>query len=275
MSEFWAALIFFILFVIALGFAWKIEEQTYVETEKHIETLSFRMKKVGEEALLQLPIGIILISEKNIIEWVNPYVLKIFESESLLGEDLFSLTEQFHSIVKGEDLETENLKIGDRTFKVVYKTEDKLLYLFDITERVGMKKLYFADRTVLAMILIDNYDDLAQAMDDQTKSQLNSLVTSYVNKWGTENGIFVCPIARIGSGSSILRRSILISSFLSNSSAICFAVIEPNRRPPSPDFVFISTVTFSICSSAITYWDYSYKREEYNRMGKSLCIKNL
>ena len=26
--------------------------------EKHIETLSYRMKKVGEEALLELPIGI-------------------------------------------------------------------------------------------------------------------------------------------------------------------------------------------------------------------------
>ncbi|MFD1928357.1 DHH family phosphoesterase [Sporosarcina siberiensis] len=195
MTNFWAALIFFVLFVIALGFAWRIEEQTYVETEKHIETLSFRMKKVGEEALLQLPIGIILINEKNIIEWVNPYVSKIFESESLIGEELFSLTEQFHSIVNGEDLETESLKVGDRTFKVVYKTEEKLIYLFDITERVGMKKLYFADRTVIAIILIDNYDELAQAMDDQTRSQLNSLVTSHINKWGTENGIFVKRIA--------------------------------------------------------------------------------
>ena len=39
------------------------------------------MKKVGEEALLQLPIGIILINEKNSIEWANPYALKVFDSD--------------------------------------------------------------------------------------------------------------------------------------------------------------------------------------------------
>ena len=195
LTHFWLGLLFFVLFGIAVGFTWKIEERTYIETEKHIEALSYRMKKVGEEALLQLPIGIILINEKSSIEWANPYVLKVFNSDSLIGEDLFSLTEQFHSIVKSENPETDVLTVGERSFKVFYKAEEKLIYLFDITEKLGMEKLYFADRTVLGNILIDNYDELAQAMDDQTRSQLNSLVTSHINKWGTENGIFVKRIA--------------------------------------------------------------------------------
>ena len=38
-----------------------------------------------------------------------------------------------------------------------------------------METLYYADRTVLGIILVDNYDELSQAMDDQTRSQLNSL----------------------------------------------------------------------------------------------------
>ena len=61
-----------------MGFTWKMEEQTYIETEKHIETFSYRVKKVGEEALLELPIGIILINDKNTVEWANPYAAKIF-----------------------------------------------------------------------------------------------------------------------------------------------------------------------------------------------------
>ena len=58
-----------------------------------------------------------------------------------------------------------------------------------------MKTLYYADRTVLGIILVDNYDELAQAMDDQTRSQLNSLVTSLVTKWGKDNGVYVKRIA--------------------------------------------------------------------------------
>ena len=77
--QLWAGLIFTVLFIIAIGISWRIEEQTYLETEKHIQTLSYRMKKVGEEALLELPIGIILINEKKGIEWANPYASNIFE----------------------------------------------------------------------------------------------------------------------------------------------------------------------------------------------------
>ncbi|MHA6260965.1 DHH family phosphoesterase [Sporosarcina sp. CAU 1771] len=195
MESFWIGFVFFLLFLIAMGFAWQLEERTFIETEKHIEMLSYRVKKVGEEALLQLPIGILLINEKNTIEWVNPYVLKVFEKETLIGTDLLVLNEQFHSIIKSDGSDTLQLNVGERSFKVEYKPEEKLIYLFDITDKLEIETLYYADRTVLGIILVDNYDELSQAMGDQIRSQLNSLVTSLVNKWAIENGIFIKRIA--------------------------------------------------------------------------------
>lgn len=194
--QFWPGLLFSVLFIVTMGFTWKMEEQTYIETEKHIKTLSYRMKKVGEEALLELPIGIILINEKNIVEWANPYAANVFaHQETLIGDDLFDLSGQFHAILKSEKVENNVLTIGEQSYKVFYKAEEKLIYLFDITEQLVMETLYYADRTVLGIILVDNYDEVSQAMDDQTRSQLNSLVTSLVNSWGTTNGIFVKRIA--------------------------------------------------------------------------------
>jgi cyclic-di-AMP phosphodiesterase len=196
LTQFWPGLIFAVLFTTAAGIAWKIEEQTYIETEKHIETLSYRMKKVGEEALLELPIGIILINDKNIVEWVNPYAAKVFtHPESLIGGELYDLSEQFRAIIKSDNPENGVLTVGKQSYKVIYKPEEKLIYLFDITEQLVMESLYYEDRTVLGIILVDNYDELSQAMDDQTRSQLNSLVTSLINRWGTENGIYAKRIA--------------------------------------------------------------------------------
>ena len=192
---FWLGLLYSIIFVAAIGIAWKAEDQTYIETEKHIETLSYRMKKVGEEALLELPIGIILINEKNSIEWANPYAAKIFSSDSLIGSELFDLSEKFHQIIKTENTDHNVVTIDERSYNVYYRSEEKLFYLFDITEKLEIETLYYSDRTVIGIILVDNYDELSQAMDDQTRSQLNSLVTSLVNGWGTENGIFVKRIA--------------------------------------------------------------------------------
>ncbi|WP_252504957.1 DHH family phosphoesterase [Sporosarcina sp. Marseille-Q4943] len=194
LSNFWEGLLFTIPFTIAAGIAWKLEEQTYVETEKHIESLSYRMKKVGEEALLELPIAIILFNEKQIIEWANPYAVNIFDKETLIGEELFQLSEAFQSVIKNEGQKT-TLKVGVSTYQVIYRAEEKLIYLFDITEKVEIESLYYQDRTVLGVMLIDNYDELAQTMDDQTRSNLNSLVTSLVNQWALDNGIFVKRIA--------------------------------------------------------------------------------
>ena len=89
----------------------------------------------------------------------------------------------------------EILSVNDKSYKVSYNAEEKLIYLFDVTKQLAIETLYNADRTVLGILLVDNYDELSQAMDDQTRSQLNSLVTSLVTKWGKENGIYVKRIA--------------------------------------------------------------------------------
>lgn len=191
MFNFWVGLIYTVVFFALIGSSWKIEEQTYLDTEKHIETMSYRMKKVGEEALFELPIGIILLNDKQIIEWANPYAAQIFGEESLIGEELFELSDQFRSFIKDDVPEDLTMTVGERSFRLAYKPEDRLIYLFDVTKKREIESLYYADRTVIGILLVDNYDELAQTMDDQTRSQLNSLVTSLINSWGTDNGIFV------------------------------------------------------------------------------------
>ncbi len=191
LNSFWLGLIFSILFLVALALTWKIEEDTYLSTEKHIKTLSYRVKKVGEEALLALPIGIILINDEQSVEWTNPFTTKIFEAESLIGESLFDISEALQSVVQSAKSEPTTIKVEESSYTVFYNKEEKLIYLFDSTEQVAIEKLYEEDKTVLGIILIDNYDELSQAMDDQTRSQLNSQVTSLIMKWGIDNGVYI------------------------------------------------------------------------------------
>ena len=130
--QFWIGLFFAVIFAMALAMAWKMENESYQETEKYIETLSYRMKKVGEEALLELPIGIILLNDKYLIEWVNPFVSSIFPDETWIGTDLYDMNEGFRQITK-EDNEQEVITLNNRSYRVYYKPEEKLLYLFDVT----------------------------------------------------------------------------------------------------------------------------------------------
>lgn len=224
----WAAGIFTLLFVLAFTATWVTEKRVYEATEKHIETLSYRMKKVGEEALLEMPIGILLVNEHNDIEWANPYMTSMLEYDTLIGESLYTLSEDFHPLVKSEEKEL-TIALSDRKYRVYYKADDRLFYLFDITEQVEIESLYYADRTVIGILFIDNYDELAQGMDDQTRSNLNSLVTSLVNQWGADYGIFVKRI------SSERFMAVFNESILKELETSKFAILDDIREVTSKD----------------------------------------
>ena len=68
----WAAAIGFLLFIGLFVLIFQVELRNRRETEEYISTLSYRLKKVGEEALLEMPIGIMLINDDYYIEWTNP-----------------------------------------------------------------------------------------------------------------------------------------------------------------------------------------------------------
>lgn len=225
----WAGGIFIILFGALFVYAWVTEKRVYEATEKHIETLSYRMKKVGEEALLEMPIGILLVNENFDIEWANPYMTSTLEYDTLIGESLYSLSDEFQTLVKSEEAGDMIIALGERKYRVYYKADDRLFYLFDITEQVEIETLYYADRTVIGILFIDNYDELAQGMDDQTRSNLNSLVTSLINEWGAHYGIFV---KRISSDRfmAVFNESILKELELSK-----FAILDDIREVTSKD----------------------------------------
>ncbi|MGM9946390.1 MAG: DHH family phosphoesterase [Lysinibacillus sp.] len=187
----WIGIVYIVVASALLYYGWTVEKITYVETEKYIESLSFRMKKVGEEAFLHMPVGILLIDDEYKVEWANPFMLNATNAESLIGENIFELSKGLASIAKPEELRQTTVTIGERKYRVYSKPEEKLLYFFDVTEQLEIETQYFADRTVIAILFIDNYDEITQPMDDQMRGITNSTITSIINEWAAQYGIFV------------------------------------------------------------------------------------
>ena len=186
----WIGLVYIVVAGALLYYGWTVEKIIYVETEKYIESLSFRMKKVGEEAFLHMPVGILLINDDYKVEWANPFMLNATNAESLIGENIFELSEGLASIAKPEELRETTVTIGEHKYRVYSKPEEKLLYFFDVTEQLEIETQYFDDRTVIAILFIDNYDEITQPMDDQMRGITNSTITSIINEWAAQYGIF-------------------------------------------------------------------------------------
>lgn len=211
-------------FVLLMVYTWKVEQITFEETEKHIESISYRMKKVGEEALLEMPIGILLVNEQYEIEWSNPYMQGVLNIESLVGESIVNISDDIYVFMKTEEKKEATITLRDRKYRVFYKEEERLLYFFDITEQIAIEKQYFADRTVIAILFVDNYDEITQAMDDQPRSLTNTMVTSIVNEWAAEHGIFM---KRISSDRFM---AVLNESILTELEKKKFAILDTIRE---------------------------------------------
>ncbi|WP_160725991.1 DHH family phosphoesterase [Bacillus sp. USDA818B3_A] len=179
-----------LLMLVPLYYMLVIDRRERKEMEEYISTLSYRVKKVGEEALMEMPIGIMLINEEYYIEWTNPYLSSCFDEVTLVGRSLYDVADALIPLIK-QEVETEIITLHERKFRVVHKREERLLYFFDVTEQTEIEKKYQDDRTAIATIFLDNYDDLTQGMDDQMRGSINSLVTSILNKWAQDNGIYL------------------------------------------------------------------------------------
>jgi c-di-AMP phosphodiesterase-like protein len=178
-----------VVFVIGIILAKVYKNRQQRELEAYVSKLSHRIKKVGKEALLEMPIGILLYSPQYTIEWMNHHLLSLTNDESFLSGTLNLFSELLIPFIKNEQRE-ERIVINKRRYKVIHHKEERLLYFFDITEAVEVKGKYENEKTVFGIIYLDNYDEITQGMDDQVRSRLNNEVTNLLKQWGMDHGIY-------------------------------------------------------------------------------------
>ncbi|MDR9853710.1 DHH family phosphoesterase [Paenibacillus sp. VCA1] len=174
---------------------------------EYINGLSFRVKRVEGEAISALPFGIVLYGEDKAVEWNNRYVCKIFGQKTLVGMSLQELFPSLTSVLNekkeghkdghresGKDgskqIHTE-IKIGESHFHLMLNLEERLIYLYDITEMVALREKYEAEKLALGIIMMDNLDEAAQGMDDQQRTTLIAKVTAEITEWARQYGVYL------------------------------------------------------------------------------------
>ncbi|KMK77931.1 DHH family phosphoesterase [Alkalihalobacillus pseudalcaliphilus] len=179
----------FIGFLAFAFFTWRVRSAFKKQFEEYVSTLSYRVQKAGEEAVLHIPIGMLLYNEHLSVQWMNPFMNKVFSKESL-GEDLQSIHDKLFEMME-DDLEEDTIEVDGSFYHVQLKKDERLFYFIDVTEMEETKKLYRDTQTVVAFLLLDNYDDVTQGLEEQVRSRLVSQVTQAINNWAQENDIFI------------------------------------------------------------------------------------
>lgn len=187
----WVLGVFMAVLVIgSFYYSFQREKARNFDTKEYITTLSHRLEKVGTEALLEMPIGIVLYNNDFEIEWINSYMNGFSDGSTLAGESLNVFSEELIPMIK-EDHTEYSLHLDSYEFETIIKKEERLLYFIDRTSQTELQKMYDNEQTVLAVIFLDNYEEITQTMDDTLKSRLNSNITTILNEWAHEYGLYL------------------------------------------------------------------------------------
>lgn len=158
------------------------------ELRLYLATISHRVKKAGESVIQELPLGILLYNEDKEIEWTNPYMQEMTGEEGLISK---SLVDVFPGLELKPDQKRIELTYNERIYEVLVRPEERLLYFKDISEHKELLLRYNYEKSVLAIIHLDNLDEVGQIMDDQSRTLLSTSVAGVINEWATKNGIYL------------------------------------------------------------------------------------
>ena len=156
-------------------------------TNNYAANLSYRIKRGEQEAMIKMPLGIMLYDKDRQIQWINPYLQMYLHGKDIIGSSISSVDKELAKYVddaiKSNSNQNKIIKWGDRKFEMVVQHDLGVVYLLDITRYANIEEKYKQERLAIGLIFIDNYDELSQSMSDQNLTNMSSYVQNALSNY--------------------------------------------------------------------------------------------
>lgn len=130
-------------------------------------------------------IGLIKYDKNRNIVWVSDLFTAM--NIKIIGEKLLEWQPLLASLFEDDDVKI--IDINSRKFEVYNSKENRMLYLKDVSDYVGVAKEFEDQQICVAYITIDNYDESIELADEQTAASIQSVSRQTMLDWAKENGV--------------------------------------------------------------------------------------
>lgn len=137
------------------------------------------------------PFPMCVINNQGKVTVASPKIDEVFLYDDIKDSDIFALTgikyKDYEAAADGEKPLT--ISRNDRIFRLsVSEIEDAdgymAIYFHDITNLEGLKKLYNAEKICIALVHVDNFDELLKNTEEENEMTLNSVIDKTLRQWG-------------------------------------------------------------------------------------------
>ncbi|KGG54666.1 DHH family phosphoesterase [Lactobacillus sp. wkB10] len=150
-------------------------------------SLSYRIKRSEQEAMIKMPLGILLYDEDRQIQWANPYLQLYLKNEDLIGHTIASVDPELDKLIdeslKAKTAENHVVNWDGHQFEMVIQDNLGVVYLLDITRYAKIEERYNNELLAIGQIFIDNYDELSETMHDQELTTTSAYVQNTLSDY--------------------------------------------------------------------------------------------
>lgn len=178
------------------------QKKTRRDMLSYVESVMFTMDTASNNTLMGMPFPIVIfdIGDGKVV-WSNDLFLKITGDRAHFFE--IGLEEMAPGLptkwlVDGHSTCPETVVLGKSIYRVygnIVRAGDAgtknflgMMYFAEITDLETIRKSYVESRPVMAIIMLDNYDELFRNVTDTVKSNLQAAVDNRISAWISGTG---------------------------------------------------------------------------------------
>ena len=175
------------------------------EILKYIENVTCNMDSATKDTMVNAPLPMVIFRPENDeVIWSNDRFLQITgEREHLFDTKITAAVPDFSSrwLMEGKTECPTEVRIGERRFLVyghLVRTEEQgargylaTTYWVDVTDFAQVRDEFYATRPVVAILTVDNYEELMKGATDNAKSAMRSEIDDRLAQWvAPAQGVF-------------------------------------------------------------------------------------
>ena len=176
-----------------------------MEILKYIENVPCTMDSATKDTMVNAPLPMVIFRPENDeVIWSNDRFLQITgEREHLFDTKITAAVPDFSSrwLMEGKTECPTEVRIGERRFLVyghLVRTEEQgargylaTTYWVDVTDFAQVRDEFYATRPVVAILTVDNYEELMKGATDNAKSAMRSEIDDRLAQWvAPAQGVF-------------------------------------------------------------------------------------
>ncbi len=202
-----------VFFILLLSYTYYANGKKRIEISETLQDLTLSVDTAAKTTLVNSPFPLIIVENDGNVIWKSKSFSQEFANIDIIShvteliteiETDLQITENNIDNLSKKDI-TKGLDIFDKKYKVIsrvvnYKNKHRsskkgymhIMTFVDDTESQKLQEEYRDSKSCIALIIIDNYEEIAQRLNNDDKPQVLAEIDKHVFEWADKtNGVLI------------------------------------------------------------------------------------